>query len=281
MPSPAACRAITKRFGGLVAVNQRSWSSPRAPSSASSGPMAQARRPSSTSSPASSTRPTGRSTSAAARWSRGPSAAWLEPFFWVGPAVDRRASSTMVCGRYSRRRAQSVGVAGWSLPRSAAHRRRLLWASSARRGTTVHRARSASSRRPAQRHGRGRHRPHVPEHPPVPEHDRARERAGRACTCKLHSNIIDRLISTPRQAREEEAARRPMRELLALVGLTGRDDVTAAQPAVRRPAPPGDRARARQRAGAPAAGRADGGHEPQRDRGDDARSSPSCGPSWA
>ena len=27
-----------------------------------------------------------------------------------------------------------------------------------------------------------RHRPHVPEHPPVPEHDRARERPGRACT---------------------------------------------------------------------------------------------------
>ncbi len=59
-------------------------------------------------------------------------------------------------------------------------------------------------------------------------------------------------------------------------GCAGRDERHGAQPALRRPAPAGDRAGAGERPGAAAAGRADRGHEPQRDRGDDGGSSPSC-----
>jgi branched-chain amino acid transport system ATP-binding protein len=44
---------------------------------------------------------------------------------------------------------------------------------------------------------------------------------------QLRSNLLDAVFSTPRQAREEERARARARELLALVGLGGRDDVTA------------------------------------------------------
>jgi branched-chain amino acid transport system ATP-binding protein len=44
---------------------------------------------------------------------------------------------------------------------------------------------------------------------------------------KLHSSWIDALLSTPRDRREEAAARVKARELLALVGLKGRDDMVA------------------------------------------------------
>ena len=40
---------------------------------------------------------------------------------------------------------------------------------------------------------------------------------------KLRSNMVDALLSTPRRNREEAAARQRARELLALVGLRGRD----------------------------------------------------------
>ena len=44
---------------------------------------------------------------------------------------------------------------------------------------------------------------------------------------KLRSNLVDHMVSTPRQRRDEEAAARRARELLALVGLRGRDDELA------------------------------------------------------
>jgi branched-chain amino acid transport system ATP-binding protein len=44
---------------------------------------------------------------------------------------------------------------------------------------------------------------------------------------KLKSNLIDAALSTRRRAREEAAARARARELLGLVGLAGRDDVIA------------------------------------------------------
>ena len=44
---------------------------------------------------------------------------------------------------------------------------------------------------------------------------------------KLHSNMLDAIFSTPRRAREEVMARQKARELLALVGLKGRDGVLA------------------------------------------------------
>jgi branched-chain amino acid transport system ATP-binding protein len=44
---------------------------------------------------------------------------------------------------------------------------------------------------------------------------------------KLRSTWIDALLSTPRDQREEAAARVKAREFLALVGLKGRDDMVA------------------------------------------------------
>jgi branched-chain amino acid transport system ATP-binding protein len=44
---------------------------------------------------------------------------------------------------------------------------------------------------------------------------------------KLRSNLLDHLISSPRQRRDEEAAARRASELLALVGLRGREDELA------------------------------------------------------
>ncbi|MBA3779251.1 MAG: ABC transporter ATP-binding protein [Chloroflexi bacterium] len=44
---------------------------------------------------------------------------------------------------------------------------------------------------------------------------------------KLHSNMLDSLLSTPRQRREEERAAARATELLALVGLPGREHVVA------------------------------------------------------
>jgi branched-chain amino acid transport system ATP-binding protein len=44
---------------------------------------------------------------------------------------------------------------------------------------------------------------------------------------KLKSNMVDAMLSTPRRNREERAGRQRARELLALVGLRGRDNVLA------------------------------------------------------
>ena len=44
---------------------------------------------------------------------------------------------------------------------------------------------------------------------------------------RLKANMVDALLSTPRRHREEQAARQRSRELLKLVGLRGRDDVLA------------------------------------------------------
>ncbi|MEO6350147.1 MAG: ATP-binding cassette domain-containing protein [Candidatus Limnocylindrales bacterium] len=44
---------------------------------------------------------------------------------------------------------------------------------------------------------------------------------------RLKSNMLDAMFSTPRRRREEERARKRARELLALVGLRGRDGVLA------------------------------------------------------
>jgi len=44
---------------------------------------------------------------------------------------------------------------------------------------------------------------------------------------KLNSNLVDHMLSSPRQRRDEEAAARRASELLALVGLRGREDELA------------------------------------------------------
>jgi branched-chain amino acid transport system ATP-binding protein len=45
--------------------------------------------------------------------------------------------------------------------------------------------------------------------------------------CRLRSSWVDALFSTPRDRREEESSRVRAQELLALVGLRGRDDLVA------------------------------------------------------
>ena len=120
---------------------------------------------------------------------------------------------------------------------------------------------------PAARDHRARHRPNVPEHPPVPEHDRARERAGRdalppqeaASSARSCARRASGARNRTRAGARQRAARvlRPARQ--------GRRDL--AQPLVRRPAPAGGCACARDEAEAAAARRADSRHEPAGDRG--------------
>ena len=150
------------------------------------------------------------------------------------------------------------------------------WPSSARSGTTAAiRFGVFKSARPNDMVAAG-HRPHIPEHPAVPEHDRARERARRDAHQAAQQPASTRLISTrAAHARKRRHAAAGTRAA-GLVGLRGRDDVTA------RNLPYGDQRRleiARALAsepGAAAARRADGGHEPQRDRGDDGADRPAA-----
>ena len=113
----------------------------------------------------------------------------------------------------------------------------------------------------AHRHP-GRRRAHVPEHQAVQDDDRARERAGRAP--RAHEGAHHRLdpphaVRAARGARDRGVRGRPA-QVRRHLGPPA-DDL-AAQPALRRPAPARDRARARLGSEAAAARRADGGHEP-------------------
>ncbi len=111
----------------------------------------------------------------------------------------------------------------------------------------------------------------VPEHPPVPGHDRARERARRHALAGCAAASSAAILHTPRVKREEAEAH----GRAASCSRTARCAVatrTRAQPPVRRPAPARGRARARDRAEAAAARRADRRDEPA---GDGASSPPS------
>ena len=59
----------------------------------------------------------------------------------------------------------------------------------------------------------------------------------------LTTHWWDAVLRTPKLHQEEAAARARGRELLSLVGLRDRAEYLGAQPAVRRPAPAGDRPR--------------------------------------
>ncbi len=134
----------------------------------------------------------------------------------------------------------------------------------ARRGP--HRVRGHQHRgTPAERDRRARDRAHLPVDPALPADDRAGERAGgralppaRERTRRRAASGIGRGRRGPRSRAGARAARvhRPRRQRRR----------SRAQPAVRRPAPARDRPRARDRAAAPPARRADRGHEPARDR---------------
>ena len=78
------------------------------------------------------------------------------------------------------------------------------------------------AQRPPQRHGGGRHRSHLPEHPPVPEHDRPGERARRHAPPAAARTWSTTSCRSRRQRREEEVAASGRSELLGLVGLAGR-----------------------------------------------------------
>ena len=75
----------------------------------------------------------------------------------------------------------------------------------------------------AARDHRARHRAHVPEHPALPEHDLARERARRHALA-AEGRRPAAVIKPPSLKREEIAARAKAHDLLEFCGLRGRDD---------------------------------------------------------
>ena len=179
----------------------------RARSSASSARTAPARRRSSTSSPGSTTRPPARIEFRGEPMIARPRRAWLEPVLWIVPAGRASpliASSSSASGDPDDRRSSGIVaivvallVASCS---SASSGRLVLPALLTRLGHLPE--------RPAERHGRRRARPDVPEHPPLPEHDRARERPRRACTRGCKTTLVDALLShAARPARGGDVAR--------------------------------------------------------------------------
>ena len=122
--------------------------------------------------------------------------------------------------------------------------------------------RGRRQRQAAARDHRARRRPHLPEHPALPAHDGARERARRdAAACAAASSA-----RSSHAARAARGGGRP-RAWPGAAPFSGsrprqRD---GAEPALRRPAPARGRARARDRAEAAAPRRADGRDEPAGD----------------
>ena len=124
---------------------------------------------------------------------------------------------------------------------------------------------------------RARHGAHVPEHPPLPQHDGARERPRRPCTAALKGGHLGSVLGTPAaEARGRGSAGAGAASCSTFVGLAGKADELRAEPLLRRPAPARDGPRARHRAEAPAARRADRGHEPRRRPRASRSSSRSC-----
>ena len=74
-----------------------------------------------------------------------------------------------------------------------------------------------------------RHRPHVPEHPPLPAHDRARERARRHALAASRAAIVRRDPAHARAsgARSAQARERAPRAARASAACAGRDDELA------------------------------------------------------
>ena len=95
--------------------------------------------------------------------------------------------------------------------------------------------------------------------------------------CRTHSGIFRSILRTPRQRREERDSHAKATELLKYCEppRQHRGGVRA-QPELRRPAPARGGARARDRAEAAAARRADRRHEPERDRRRSSRSCTGC-----
>ena len=84
---------------------------------------------------------------------------------------------------------------------------------------------------------------------------------------RLKGGILGSIFGTPRLRREEREAREKARELLALLRARHGSTTSSREPLLRRPAPARGRPRARDRAEAAAARRADRRHEPAGDGG--------------
>ena len=129
----------------------------------------------------------------------------------------------------------------------------------------------AVRRRPDRRHeavqgDQAGHRPHVPEHPAVPQHDRAGERDGRARTrTTAPARSAPRSGCRWHRARGDARAGSRRAELLDFVGISQPGGRGREEPALRRPAAAGDRPRAGHRPEAAAARRAGRRHEPGRE----------------
>ena len=111
----------------------------------------------------------------------------VEPFLWVAPSIIA-VISALAC---SAPRSRALGERDHASVVIGSLIATLLRRSSARRGTSgCWPASGHLPQRPTQRHRRRRHRPNLPEHPVVPEHDRAGERAGRHAP-SLERHLID------------------------------------------------------------------------------------------
>ena len=218
-------RAVTKRFGGLVAVNSAELVIPQGSIVSLIGPNG-AGKTTFFNVVAGILDPTGgqidfRGHKMVARAERG----WLEPFFWVGPAV--------IFGIIS------IGLAALLAPSSQEAQ---LLASSLTLAVfiagmltgivrpqwydrIIERAGIFKTARPNDmvRAGIGRTFQNIR----LFQNMTVLENVLVGRHIKLHSNLFDAILSTRRQAHEEAAAADHCRELLALVGLKGRDDVTA------------------------------------------------------
>jgi len=218
-------RSITKRFGGLVAVNQAGLVIPKGSITSLIGPNG-AGKTTFFNVVAGILDPTEgqivfRGRKMVARAERG----WLEPFFWVGPAVVTGivllglwalfASTNPEAGLLGA--AVTLGVLVVGLLTGIV---RPLWYD-----RLLDRAGVFKTARPNDmvRAGIGRTFQNIR----LFQNMTAIENVLVGMHVKLHSNIVDAILSSRRQDREEAAARARSRELLALVGLQGRDEMTA------------------------------------------------------
>ena len=238
------------------------WTSTSRParSSASSARTVPARRRSSTSSPA-LTEPTDGNDrrSPASRIVAKAVRTWAEPLVWfVPPLLIALIGVVLLAGRASRSATTgdpARGSSAWSCC-SLVAMVRPPGTCDCSPGLGIFR-----SARPNEMVG-ARHRPDLPEHPAVREHDRPRERAWSACTAGMHASPLDAALRLERHARRRRRPQERGTQVARVRRPEGPRQRDGPQPALRRPAPAGDRPGAREPAEAAAAGRADGRHEP-------------------
>jgi len=218
-------RAVTKRFGGLVAVNKAELSIPKGSIVSLIGPNG-AGKTTFFNVVAGILDPTdGEIVFRGRRMVARPERAWLEPFFWTGPAAVIFAIgmilwqsidgsnlelglvfSTIALGVFVASLLTSIIRPGWY--------DRLLGRFGVFKSARPNDMVAAGIGRTFQ-NIRLFQNMSVLENVLVGMHS------------KMHSNLVDAIFSSRRQAAEEARGRARSRELLALVGLVGRENVTA------------------------------------------------------